>query len=199
MSSGVDGADPDAVFRRAIESVIGREGRYSADPADRGGATAWGITEAVARTEGWTGAMAELPREVAVGIYRRRYWSAPGLDRIAALDTALAERLLDIGVNMGPPTGIRFLQRALNVLNRQGADFADIAVDGAFGPASEAAVASLLRARGDDGSRVLRVMIAAQQAVHYIEIAERDPTQEAFELGWHLNRALGGLVPAAQA
>jgi lysozyme family protein len=199
MSTTVDGVDTDAVFSRAIDGVIGREGRYSADPADRGGATAWGITEAAARTESWTGAMADLPREVAVGIYRRRYWSAPGLDRIAALDTALAERLLDIGVNMGPPTGIRFLQRALNVLNRQGADFADIAVDGAFGPASEAAVASLLRARGDDGSRVLRVMIAAQQAVHYIEIAERDPTQEAFEFGWQLNRALGGLVPAAQA
>lgn len=199
MSTGVDGVDIDAVFRRAIEGVIGREGRYSADPADRGGATAWGITEAVARTEGWTGAMAGLPRDVAVGIYRRRYWLAPGLDRIATLDASLAERLLDIGVNMGPPTGIRFLQRALNVLNRQGAAFADIAVDGAFGPASERALASLLRARGDEGSRVLRGMIAAQQAVHYIEIAERDPTQEEFEFGWQLNRALGGLIPASLA
>jgi lysozyme family protein len=199
MSTGAHGVDTDAVFTRAIESVIGREGRYSADPTDRGGATAWGITEAVARAEGWTGAMAELPREVTVGIYRRRYWLAPGLDRIAVLDAALAERLLDIGVNMGPPTGIRFLQRALNVLNRQGAAFADIAADGAFGPATERALASFLRTRGDDGSRVLRGMIAAQQAVHYIEIAERDPTQEAFEFGWQLNRALGGLVPAAQA
>jgi lysozyme family protein len=100
---------------------------------------------------------------------------------------------------MGPPTGIRFLQRALNVLNRQGAAFADIAADGAFGPATERALASFLRTRGDDGSRVLRGMIAAQQAVHYIEIAERDPTQEAFEFGWQLNRALGGLVPAAKS
>jgi lysozyme family protein len=197
MNAAVDGMDTDAVFRQAIESVIGREGRYSADPADRGGATAWGITEAVARDAGWTGAMADLPREAAVAIYRRRYWSAPGLDRIAALDTALAERLLDIGVNMGPATGIRFLQRALNVLNRQGAAFADIAVDGAFGPATEAALASFLHSRGDDGGRVLRGMITAQQAVHYIEIAERDPTQEAFEFGWQLNRALGGLVPFA--
>jgi lysozyme family protein len=92
MSTGAHGVDTDAVFTRAIESVIGREGRYSADPTDRGGATAWGITEAVARAEGWTGAMAELPREAAVGIYSRRYWLAPGLDRIAALDAALAER-----------------------------------------------------------------------------------------------------------
>jgi lysozyme family protein len=141
--------------------------------------------------------MADLPRAVAVAIYRRRYWLAPSLDRIAALDTALAERLLDIGVNMGPPIGIRFLQRPLNVLNRQGAAFVDIAVDGAFGPATEKALASFLRVRGAEGGRVLRGMIAAQQAVHYIEIAERDPTQEAFEFGWQLNRALGGLVPFA--
>jgi lysozyme family protein len=187
------------VFRRAIEAVIGREGRYSDHPADRGGATTWGITEAVARAEGWTGAMADLSRETAIGIYRSRYWRAPGLDRIAALDIALAERLLDLGINMGPPTGIRFLQRALNVLNRQQAAFADIAVDGAFGPATEAALASFLRGRGADGARVLRGMIIAQQAVRYIEIAERDPNQEEFEFGWQLNRTLGDLVPAARS
>jgi lysozyme family protein len=187
--------DTDAVFRRAIDGVIGREGRYSDHPADHGGATAWGITEAVARAEGRTGAMASLSREMAISIYHRRYWRAPDLDRIAALDIALAERLLDLGINMGPPVGIRFLQRALNVLNRQQAAFADIAVDGAFGPATEAALASFLRQRGADGALVLRGMVIALQAVRYIEIAERDPSQEDFEFGWQLNRALGDLVP----
>jgi lysozyme family protein len=153
----------------------------------------------VARAEGWTGAMAGLPREMAVGIYRNRYWRAPRLDRIAALDIALAERLLDLGVNMGPPTGIGFLQRALNVLNRQQAAFADIAADGAFGAATEAALASFLRGQGADGALVLRGMIIAQQAVRYIEIAEHDPSLEEFEFGWQLNRALGDLVPAARS
>jgi lysozyme family protein len=83
--------------------------------------------------------MEDLSREAAVAIYRRRYWLAPGLDRIARLDVPLAERLLDLGINMEPPSGIRFLQRALNVLNHQQAAFADIAVDGAFGPAPFAA------------------------------------------------------------
>jgi lysozyme family protein len=143
--------------------------------------------------------MAALPREVAVGICRSRYWRAPGLDRIAALDPALAERLLDLGINMGLPTGIRFLQRALNVLNRQQAAFADIAADGAFGAATEAALASFLRGRGADGALVLRGMIIAQQAVRHIEIAEHDPSLEEFEFGWQLNRALGDLVPAARS
>ena len=199
MGAGMGAADPDAVFRHSIDGVIGREGPYSNHKADRGGATAWGITEAVARAAGWTGAMADLSRETAIGIYHRRYWRAPGLDRIAPLDVALAERLLDIGINMGPPTGIRFLQRALNVPNRQGAAFADIAVDGAFGPATEAVLASFLRQRGAQGATVLRGMIIAQQAVRYIEIAEHDPSQEEFEFGWQLNRALGDLVPAARS
>jgi lysozyme family protein len=99
---------------------------------------------------------------------------------------------------MGPPTGIRFLQRALNVLNRQQVAFADIAVDGAFGPATEAALASFLRQRGAQGATVLRGLIIAQQAARYIEIAEHDPTQEEFEFGWQLNRALGDLIPASQ-
>lgn len=34
---------------RLIDAVIAREGGFSDHPADRGGATRWGITEAVAR------------------------------------------------------------------------------------------------------------------------------------------------------
>lgn len=178
-------------FERAIDAVIGREGQFSDDPADRGGATAWGITEAVARAAGYAGPTATMPRDAAVDIYRQRYWTAPGLDRIAVLAPALAARLLDIGVNMGPATGIRFLQRVLNVLNRQGSDYADIAVDGVFGQGTEAALRAFLARRGSDGERVLVFAAAAEQAIRYLEIAEHDPTQEAFEYGWLLNRALG--------
>ncbi|WP_276208425.1 putative peptidoglycan-binding domain-containing protein [Burkholderia sp. Nafp2/4-1b] len=35
-------------------------------------------------------------------------------------------------------------------------------------------------------------MIAAQQSVYYLELAERRPANETFEYGWQLNRALGG-------
>ena len=180
----------------AIEDVIGREGRYSNDPADRGGETMWGITTATARAAGYAGPMAEMPRETAVTIYRQRYWTGPGLDRLAAIDQALAIRLLDIGVNMGPPVGVGFLQRALNALNRQGADYPDIAADGVLGSATLGAVQALLSRRGEDGLRVLLGMITAQQSVHYLEIAERNPSQEAFEFGWQLNRALGADLPS---
>ncbi|MCX7381056.1 MAG: hypothetical protein NT133_06475 [Alphaproteobacteria bacterium] len=179
-------------FITAIDGVIGREGRYSNDPADRGGETMWGITSSTARAAGYAGPMAEMPRETAVAIYRQRYWTGPGLDRLSAIDQSLAVRLLDIGVNMGPPVGISFLQRALSALNRGGADYPDIVADGVLGTATLGAVQALLARRGDDGSRVLLGMTSAQQSVHYLEIAERNPTQEAFEFGWQLNRVLGG-------
>src|SRR3546814_18653590 len=48
-------SDADAL----IDAVIDREGRYVNHPADRGGPTCWGITEAVARAGGCAGAMRE--------------------------------------------------------------------------------------------------------------------------------------------
>ena len=45
-----------------INAVIDREGRYVNHPADRGGPTCWGITEAVARAQGYDGSMRDLPR-----------------------------------------------------------------------------------------------------------------------------------------
>src|SRR3546814_1781938 len=72
-------SDADAL----IDAVIDREGRYVNHPADRGGATCWGITEAVARAEGYAGAMRDLPRADAASIYRRLYWLRPGFDQVA--------------------------------------------------------------------------------------------------------------------
>lgn len=174
-----------------IDKVIGREGGYSNNPADKGGETMWGITAAAARAFGYTGPMAQMTRDTAIAIYRARYWSQPKLDQVQALDGDIAEKLLDVGVNMGPATGVQFLQRALNVLNNQGKAFPDIAVDGGIGAMTLAALQSFIAQRGNDGRRVLLGMIASQQSVRYVEIAEKNPSQETFEYGWQLNRALG--------
>ena len=47
-----------------LEDLIKREGGYVNNPADRGGATKYGITEAVARTNGFKGNMKDLPLDV---------------------------------------------------------------------------------------------------------------------------------------
>ncbi|KCW15189.1 glycosyl hydrolase 108 family protein, partial [Acinetobacter baumannii 42057_4] len=48
-----------------LEELIKREGGYVNNPADRGGATKYGITEAVARANGFKGNMRDLPLDVA--------------------------------------------------------------------------------------------------------------------------------------
>ena len=84
-----------------IDELIAREGGYVANPADKGGPTCFGITQAVAHAHGYTGAMARLPRVTAVAIYRADYWTAPGLDQVAAVAPLVAAELFDTGVNMG--------------------------------------------------------------------------------------------------
>lgn len=171
-----------------IDEVIDREGNYVNHPADRGGPTRWGITEAVARAQGYIGDMRHLPRSKAVDIYRQTYWLAPHFDQIARRAPKIAAELFDTGVNMGTATAIGFLQRALNALNRGARDFPDIAIDRAIGPATLHALDGLLRARGSRAETVLLRAIEALQGERYIALAERRPSQEAFLYGWLANR-----------
>jgi len=63
-----------------IDALVDREGGYVSHPADKGGPTCFGITEAVARAHGYRGAMKQLPRAEAAAIYKRLYWLRPRLD-----------------------------------------------------------------------------------------------------------------------
>ena len=94
------------------DALIEREGGYSNHPSDRGGPTNYGITEAVARAHGYSGAMRNLPREEAAAIYRRLCWLRPRFDQVAKRSMAVAGELFDTGVNMGPAVAATFLQRA---------------------------------------------------------------------------------------
>lgn len=167
-----------------IDRLIQREGGYVDHPADRGGPTNWGITQGVARAQGYAGRMRDLPRETAAAIYRRIYWDLPGVGLIAGHSMAIAEELFDTGVNMGPPVGAGFLQRALNALNREQHDYADIAVDRRIGPATIGALGAYLKRRGKEGEQVLLKAIRALRGEHYIALAEGRPANEAFLYGW---------------
>ena len=171
-----------------IEDVIGREGGYSNHPADKGGATRWGVTEAVARAHGYRGSMRSYPREEAVAVYRRIYWLRPGFDRVAEHAPQVAAELFDTGVNMGPSVATGFLQRALNALNRNERDYADVAVDRRIGDSTIAALARFIASRGKEGGRVLLKAIEALQGERYVSLAEQRPANEAFLYGWLANR-----------
>lgn len=167
-----------------IETVLRAEGGYVADPRDAGGETRYGITAATARANGYAGAMRDLPRETAKAIYRRRYVDAPGFDAVAALSPAVAAELVDTGVNMGPAVAARFLQRALNALNRQGGDYADVPVDGIAGAATRKALSAYLATRGAEGEARLLLLLNALQGARYVELCEGRAANEAFLYGW---------------
>lgn len=171
-----------------IDQVIDREGGYSDHPADRGGKTCFGITEATARANGYMGTMRDLPRERAALIYRRIYWQQPGYDRIAPLAPTIAAELFDTAVNMGPAVATGFLQRALNALNRGAVDYPDLPLDGWIGDRTIAAVTAFLKLRGTKGETVLLKAMEALQGERYLSLAEHRPANEAFLYGWLANR-----------
>jgi lysozyme family protein len=172
-----------------IDALIEREGGFVNNPADRGGPTRYGISEAVARANGYSGAMRELPRDEAAAIYKRLYWLRPRFDQVASRSEALASELFDTGVNMGPAVATTFLQRALSALNRDRKDYADLVPDGRIGPATLAALDAFVGLRGKaNGETVLLKALDALQGERYIRLAERRPANEAFLYGWLANR-----------
>lgn len=173
---------------KLLDDLIDREGGYSDHPADRGGPTNWGITQAVARAHGYSGDMRHLSQDMARHIYREQYWRAPGFAAVGDIAPSLAGELFDTGVNMGPAIAVGFLQRALNALNRNGRDYADMAVDRKLGPVTLAALKAFLRIRGQAGEAVLLKAVEALQGERYIALAESRPANEAFLYGWIANR-----------
>jgi lysozyme family protein len=142
----------------------------------------------VARAHGYLGDMKLLPREQAIEIYTTTFWTDPRFNQVALLSQPIAEELLDTGVNMGPATATKFLQRALNTLDVRGKLFPAVVIDGALGAMSIGALRAYLDYRGVTAETVMLKLLNAQQNVRYMEIAEKNQTQEDFMFGWVLNR-----------
>ena len=147
-----------------------KHGGFTNIAEDRGGPTCWGITEKLARAYGYTGAMYDLPFTLASTIYLKEFWRFNGL-----LFQPLATKLLDEAANLGLATTVRLAQEAANALG------ASLAVDGHYGPQTEATLNAV------DGARMLQVFCSIL-AAHYRGIVAGDPTQAKFLQGW-LNRA----------
>ncbi|MDE2468717.1 MAG: hypothetical protein KGL35_08240 [Bradyrhizobium sp.] len=175
-------------FDIAFEHTVGLEGGYTDNPADAGGPTKFGITEAVARANGYQGDMRELPLETAKAIYRTKYWNALNLPPIDARTQEVAEQLFDIAVNDGPFIAAEFLQTALNAFNRRGVDYGDVSVDGEIGASTLKAFKAFLDRRGADGIRVLGRALNVQKGARYLALAKARAADEDFEFGWFLNR-----------
>ena len=146
-------------FDAAFEKLLGLEGDYSNHPADPGGATRFGVTEAVAREVGYKGDMRELPVALAKRIYLEKYWNTVRADE---LPPGLRYTVFDGAVNSGPGQSIKWLQRALGVVD-----------DGVLGPKTLAAAAQ-------QNPDVLRARILAKLLRFMSDLAN----WPAFSRGW---------------
>ena len=116
-------------FDRAFDLLIGNEGGYVNNPKDPGGETNWGITRTVAVDNGYTGSMKLMQKETAKQIYKKMYWDKLQCDQLPFI---VAFQLFDAGVNHGNTQAVKFLQRALSVVD-----------DGVIGAKTIAAVSKL--------------------------------------------------------
>lgn len=135
--------DEDTAFRRALEHVLESEGGYVDHPDDPGGATNMGITrKTLARwrqvSPWWAlpkSAVRDLEDSEAAQIYRSRYWSASGANR---MPRGIALALFDFAVNSGVGRAARGLQKILGVKR-----------DGIVGPLTLAALRAFIDATGE--------------------------------------------------
>ncbi|TCW00405.1 glycoside hydrolase family 108 protein [Biostraticola tofi] len=171
-----------------FNEILGKEGGYVNNPADRGGPTNWGITQTVARAHGFTGDMRNLTRSQALAILEADYWYGPRFDQVATISSAIAAELADTGVNMGPSVAAKFLQRALNVMNNSGLLYPDLIADGQIGPRTITALKLYLSKRGADSLTIMLRSLNCLQGSRYIELAEARMANETFVYGWLANR-----------
>ena len=113
-------------FQTAFDHLITFEGGYSDNPADKGGKTRYGITEVVARENGYTGDMRELPLATAKEIAKTKYWNSCQCD---SMPDALRYPLFDAAYHSGPSQSIKWLQSA-----------AGVKADGVIGPITRQSV-----------------------------------------------------------
>jgi lysozyme family protein len=146
-------------FDQAFDALLGNEGGYSNNPKDPGAETMWGVTVAVARAEGYAGAMRDLPRETAKAIYRRRYWEPLRLD---SMPDALKFTMFDAAVNSGAKQAIVWLQRAM-----------DVGDDGVLGPLTL-----------DAAQRANGLRLAIKFTAERLDFMTSLPTWGTFSKGW---------------
>lgn len=177
-----------ALKKQIIDEIIAREGGYVNDPSDSGGETMFGITVAVARANGYTGQMRDMPRATAFNIYAAQYWDKLNLDQIEQRSAPIAEELADTAVNLGTGKAAEFFQRSLNALNNGGTLYPDLVVDRSVGGGTLRAFDAFMKGRGVHAAVIMLRALNSLQGAFYIDLAERRVKDEKFLAGWLLNR-----------
>jgi lysozyme family protein len=169
-------------FEIAFERTRRFEGGWSDDPADRGGKTKYGITEAVWCKFGGNCAIEDITLNQAKDLYFEVYWQGACLDILAVngVPQDLLSEIFDGCVNHGVCSCIRRLQTAYNIVKVDGPD---LVVDGVIGRITLAALSGFCGV-GRHYCDSLLAAIRFERAKLYTSLSIADPVQRKFIRGW---------------
>lgn len=187
-----------ADFEKAYAVVRKNEGGYVNNPNDKGGETYKGIAfRSWPYWAGWrrineinasfTPPASMKQREdlmeadmylqqLVHDFFRINFWDSLNLNLVTS--QVIAAEIFDTAVNMGLSTAGKFVQRALNVSNKNGKLYPDVTVDGQIGPKT------ILMINNHPDRKILLKTLNMLQGEKYISICEADRTQEMFYYGW---------------
>jgi len=183
-----------ADFYQAYQITMANEGGYGNDPDDVGGETYKGVARNYhpnwngwALVDGHKGsptfkkdlAADEKLQQAVKEFYKTNFWNVYLLDTFSSQN--IANEMFDTGVNMGTGRSSKFLQQALNYLNKNGQLFSDLVDDGKIGNKTIKALDIIL---GNGEEKLLYKILNILQANHYLEYMTKSPTQEKFARGW---------------
>jgi len=184
-----------ADFYEAYKKTLCHEGGYANDIDDAGGETYRGVARRY--NPSWPGwkkidvykaidgnfpKCLDEDKELQASVhsfYKAAYWDVNLLDLFDS--QKLANEIFDTGVNMGVGRAGKFLQQALNFLNKNEKLYDDIVEDGKVGRNTLKALKACMDYRGD--SYVYKV-VNILQGNHYLNYMKKSPTQEKYAYGW---------------
>ena len=163
-----------------IDDVLSKEGGFVNHPADKGGATKYGITQRTLSKYLQKVVSVEevkaLDVDTARDIYELRYYRDPRIDRLPA---QIQPFLFDSAVNHGPRRAIKFLQQICN-----DAGYGPLTVDGLMGPKTKSQAFACTEALGE----WIIVALVEERQMFYLNIVDNNQSQDVFLAGW-MNRA----------
>lgn len=155
----------------ALDHLLAEEGGWSNHPADRGGATMYGVTQATysawrKKKKRVAQSVARISKEEARELYNEEYWEAASCDKIP---WPISYMTFDAAVNSGIKRAVQWTQGGLGVK-----------ADGQIGPASIARCNSVVT----NGEAHALLAIVDKRAEFLARLVQRTPSQAAFLLGW---------------
>lgn len=149
-----------ADFKKAIPIILKHEGGYVNDPKDPGGETKFGISKRAFPLLD----IKNLTLDKAQEIYKENYWNPINGDLIKSQD--IATNLFDFVVNAGISSGVKTIQKVLNV-----------ATDGKLGPGTLAAINAC-------DEKILNMDFTKARFEYYKSIVVKNPDLNKFLVGW---------------